>query len=168
MESWKEIKGYESIYEVSNYGKVRRVLPSGKNSQRKVVKGTTGYGEVMLSKDGIASLKRVHRLVAEAFIPNDDMSKTMINHIDGDKMNNHYKNLEWTDAKHNQLHSRRVLHNAVQSVICIEKGIQFPSIVSAAENTGADVSHILKVLKGSRNTAGGFHWKAAKWQDGVR
>ena len=158
-ETWKPVVGYEGIYEVSNVGNVRRVLGNGKYRQRKLVFGSRRYYEVMLSKDNQIQLWLVHRLVALAFIPNPDDSP-QVNHKDGDRTNNKVSNLEWVTAKANQLHSRRVLLNAVHPVLCIEKNIVYPSLAIAADLTGACSNHIWKVIHGRRNTAGGYHWKA--------
>ena len=109
-EIWKDIFGYDGMYQVSNLGRVRslkfgkvRVLRPGTNS--------AGYLIVILCKDGNRKYFLVHRLVAQAFIPNDDESKTQINHRNEDKAENKVSNLEWCSAKYNvtynDLHHRR-------------------------------------------------------------
>lgn len=85
-EEWKPVKGYEGLYEVSNIGRVRSLKRAATSGI--VLKQTMkhGYMHVCLSKENKPSTKRVHRLVAEAFIANP-MDKPVVNHIDGDKTN---------------------------------------------------------------------------------
>lgn len=112
-EEWRPIKG-TSIYEISNFGRVKRLKHTteymfyGKLTKQtfperifNIKKGPDGYYVVDLK--GLGS-KRVHRLVAEAFIPNDDPNKSVVNHKDGDTMNNHVSNLEWCTPKENTQH----------------------------------------------------------------
>ena len=108
QEMWKSIRGYEGLYEVSNLGRVRSLKRA--TTRGVVLKQTVkhGYMQVCLSKDGTPSTKRVHRLVAEAFIANP-MDKPVVNHINGDKTNNAVSNLEWATNSENELHSFRVL-----------------------------------------------------------
>ena len=97
MEEWKEIPGYEGLYEVSNKGNIRSLI------RNKIIKGFInrgGYRLVGLSKNGIRKKIAVHSLVAQAFIPNLD-GLPQVNHKDEDKSNNSVENLEWCDAKYN-------------------------------------------------------------------
>lgn len=95
MEVWKDIKGYEGLYQVSNWGRVKRV---GKYI---LAQGYVhGYLKVVLSKDNKCKNFRVHRLVADAFIPNPD-NLPYINHINEFKDDNRVCNLEWCDAMYN-------------------------------------------------------------------
>lgn len=100
-EEWRPIRGYESLYEVSNYGNVRSI-----NRRIELKQETTekGYKRVWLIKDGKGQHKKVHRLVAEAFIPNPD-NLPQINHISGDKSDNRVCNLEWCDNRYNTIDS---------------------------------------------------------------
>ncbi len=95
-EQWKPINGFET-YEVSNYGQVR-------NSKRnKIMKPATlanGYLQLGLSKNGVPSLFKIHRLVAAAFITNPS-EKPHIDHIDGIKTNNNVNNLRWATVSEN-------------------------------------------------------------------
>lgn len=159
-EVWRPVAGYEGVYEVSNMGNVRRILGNGKYRNRKLVYGSRNYYEVMLCMNNKRQLCLVHRLVARAFIPNPN-NLPQVNHKDGDRGRNSIDNLEWVTAKENQLHSRRVLLNAVHPVYCVEKQVLYPSLAIAAECTGACLSHIWKVINGRRQTAGGYHWLPA-------
>lgn len=99
-EHWKDIDGYDGLYQVSDFGRVR----SHKSGEWKVLKPKTngrGYLQVGLYKGKKAKLFLVHRLVADAFIPNTDSSKTLINHIDECKQNNRVDNLEYCTPKYN-------------------------------------------------------------------
>ena len=97
MEEWKNVIGYEGLYEVSNKGNVRNVR---RNKLLRLSKTKYGYIQVGLSKNGIRTMFQVHRLVAQAFIENSD-NLPQVNHKDEDKTNNNVTNLEWCDAKYN-------------------------------------------------------------------
>lgn len=110
-EIWKDIPGYEGIYIVSSFGRIRNLVsgkfikPSQKND---------GYCRVCLSKNGCGKCINIHRLVAQVFIPNPD-NLPQVNHRDEDKTNNVADNLEWCDAKYNinygTSQQRRILTN---------------------------------------------------------
>ena len=111
-ETFKPVRGYEGLYEVSNFGNVKslqRTCTSKENSlrkvQEKVLKLFTvkGYWYVCLNNKGLKQY-RVHKLVAEAFIPNSN-KLPYVNHIDGDKLNNLVTNLEWCTPKENAIHA---------------------------------------------------------------
>ncbi len=101
MEQWKDIEGYEGIYEVSNYGKVRRIDTGYVMKERLTF---DGYVKATLTTNSKAKDFRVHRLVANAFIPNPDNKET-VNHKDGNKLNNHISNLEWATRSEQTQHS---------------------------------------------------------------
>ena len=103
MEEWKNIIGYEGLYEVSNKGNVRNVR---RNTLLKLSKNNYGYINVYLYKNGIRTGFRVHRLVALTFIPNPD-NLPQVNHKDEDKNNNSVDNLEWCDHKYNVNYGHR-------------------------------------------------------------
>ena len=110
QERWKDIEGYDGMYQVSDLGRVRS-RKSGEWMVRKSVKNKDGYLTVCLFKDNKVNGFFVHRLVASAFIPNSDETKTIINHINEDKTDNRVSNLEWCDRKYNNtyndIHHRR-------------------------------------------------------------
>lgn len=99
-EHWKDIDGYDGMYQVSDFGRVR----SQHSGEWKVLKGgkqSNGYLSVGLCKDRKCKSVTVHRLVANAFIQNRDESKTQINHINFVKTDNRVSNLEWCTAQYN-------------------------------------------------------------------
>lgn len=105
MEVWKDIKGYEGHYQVSNEGKVRSI----KRKEPKLLtllNHSMGYYVINLCKPKTKMIQvKVHRLVADLFIPNHGDDTTIVNHIDGDKKNNRVSNLEWTNHGGNLKHS---------------------------------------------------------------
>lgn len=102
-EIWKDITGYEGLYQVSNIGMVRSLnyRRTGRVQLLKLYKDRGGYLNVVLCKDGKEKRNLVHRLVAEAFIPNPD-NLPQVNHKDENPSNNRVENLEWCDCKYNQ------------------------------------------------------------------
>lgn len=170
-EIWKDIKGYEGLYQVSNLGRIKRLRFINKNTniERERIKNLKlrkdGYLEVSLYKKGKGKSVQVHRLVAQAFIPNPT-SKLQVNHIDGIKTNNKVSNLEWVSISENAIHSSRVLKNNVRKVNQYDlKGIHlatYSSIKIASEITGIKASSISNVLGKRRNKAGNYIWKYDK------
>lgn len=108
MEIWKDIPGYEGRYQVSNIGRVRRLLFHNKPCPRvkQIMAGTycKGYLTVGLYDGETTKSVGIHRAVALAFIPNPD-NKPETNHKDSNKSNNHVSNLEWCTTQENILHS---------------------------------------------------------------
>lgn len=113
MEIWKDIEGYEGLYQVSNLGRVkalkRKIKKSDGSTQiyrERILKydKSISYLRIKLCKNGIETKYLIHRLVAETFIDNPD-NKPQVNHIDGIKTNNCVQNLEWCTAKENVIHS---------------------------------------------------------------
>lgn len=135
MEIWKDVKGFEGYYEVSDLGRVRRLdrydygcgyarFYKGRILKNLVYK-KTGYFHVQLCKCGTIINKSVHRLVAEAFIPNPD-NLPQVNHKDEDKSNNCVDNLEWCDAVYNMNYGTRQTRS-IQTKI--ERGLADPETV---------------------------------------
>lgn len=134
MEEWRDIKGYEGLYQVSNEGRVKslaRVWIMGKGGKRhkgettmKVPKSSR-YCRITLTKDGIETNKSVHRLVAEAFIPNPN-NYPIINHKDENTRNNNVENLEWCDYQYNNTYNDRHI-KAAPKISESRKGIPPPN-----------------------------------------
>ena len=157
MEIWRDIPGYLGVYQVSNFGNVRRC---GRKQNLCYVK-RNGYLVVHLSNVN-AKLYYIHRLVALAFVPNPD-GLPQINHKNEIKTDNRAENLEWCTAKYNNAygtgreraaksHSKAVGQYTTGGILVAT----YDRIKDAREKYG---SHIFSVLAGRRKTAGGFIWK---------
>lgn len=108
-ELWKDMVGYEGRYQVSSHGRIRSILSNHGRRQERMkavnVRSTTcQYLYVQLSVLDKSSCEAVHRAVAKAFVPNPE-NKPMVNHIDGDKLNNNACNLEWVTCSENHKHA---------------------------------------------------------------
>lgn len=117
-EVWKDIEGYEGLYQISNTGKVKSLGRKGVDRigrkysfPEKVIKftiGTSGYPTThLVSEDSIRETIMIHRIVAKTFIPNHE-NKHDVNHIDGNKQNNLLSNLEWMTRSENINHSYKI------------------------------------------------------------
>lgn len=167
MEIWRDVKGYEGIYQISNLGS----LKSNKGYKKASV-NQDGYYQTTLYKNGVKRNVLVHRLVAEAFLPNPQNKRT-VNHLDGNKLNNKLVNLEWATNKEQTQHAMKKL--GFKSVItdkCRNKQIElhqrkvkrsdgtiFNSIKEASLGDDLVRRHISEVCKGKRKTAGGYSWE---------
>lgn len=181
QEEWKDIKGFEGQYKISNMGRVwsvsRTVRIGGKTGTcqtkdliMKQITDAKGYKRVCLNENGKTKFKPIHRLVAEAFIPNKE-GKPQVNHKDGDKTNNNVNNLEWCTNSENQKHAYRLGLNKVtgragRSKIAVKQISNKNEIVAihcslneACRVTGVYAQNIRKVLLGIRKTAGGYKWE---------
>ena len=167
MEHWKAIAGYEGLYEVSDMGRVKS-LWYGKDRILKPGKSGMGYLKVGLCKDGNLKQLLVHRLVAEAFIPNPNNLET-VNHKDEDKTNNEISNLEWMSMKDNinyGTHNKRVAESLSKQVKMFDKSTgellaTFYSTREAERVTGIAQSNIRSCCNGKRKSAGGYIWRYA-------
>lgn len=174
MEVWKDIGGYEKYYQVSNKGRVKKLEIKIKNElgrTRKYHERITkqrirnGYLYVELSKNNIAKKYSVHRLVALGFVENKE-NKKFVNHINGVKTDNNYKNLEWVTHKENIIHSHRIglrpkYHKGKKVVQIDSDGYilkEFESVAQAHRKTGICKSSIGRACRGEYRHAGGFHW----------
>lgn len=175
-EIWKDIDGWNGLYQISNTGKVRRVFKN-KTRELKGTMKTGGYKGVFLKTPEKFKGELVHRLVAEAFIPNPE-NLPCINHKDEDKWNNKIDNLEWCSYKYNNNYgtrnkrvSKTKTNNTynMKSVLCIETGVIYPTLYEVERQTGISAQAVFMCCKGTvyskskgftkRHTAGGYHWK---------
>lgn len=164
----KDVVGFEGRYSVTSCGEVFSHLTK---KWMKTPVGKRGYPNLnLMDKNGQPHLKTVHRLVAEAFIPNPN-GLPEVNHKDGDKRNNNVRNLEWVTQRENNLHARRTgLHKSDgdKKVVQIQDGViiaRYKSISEAERQTGINRATIGNVCRGysykgrHNRTAGGFVWK---------
>lgn len=181
-EEWRDIEGYEGLYQVSNFGRVKSLSRYARmkgNSAREVkerilkLDNVNGYRAVGLSINGHVHTYRVHRLVAKAFIPNPH-NLPYINHKDEVRSNNKVSNLEWCTPLYNNLYGTAIERKKEKLKYCnhsrsARKVAQysldgklinvFESIAEAYRKTGA--RHIASVCCGKANhrTAGGYIWR---------
>jgi hypothetical protein len=162
-EKWKDVVGYEGVYQVSTIGRVKRI-DSGKILRIAIRKD--GYATVSLWKNNIGKSFCVHRLVALSFLENPE-GKPMVNHIDSNKSNNNISNLEWCtrceNAKHGydfgNVRPPRLDKKVWKVSLSGERIKMYMSIRDAAKDNNADDSHITKVLKGKLNKTANFKWE---------
>lgn len=151
MEVWRDIKGYEGLYQVSNLGDVKRIKGERCYYDRiiKQKKSWSGHMYVMLSKDGIRKNLRVHRLVADSFIPNPN-NYPIINHRDENPSNNNVDNLEWCTQKYNMNYGtiiQRARENNPQCIKCKIDDTIYLSIGEAARALGINYIVLCNRLK---------------------
>lgn len=150
MEKLKDIKGYEGLYGITSCG---RVWSYRRNKFIKPFKPSkSDYLCVNLYKDNTRKAFLVHRLVAEAYIPNPD-NLPQVNHKDEVKTHNWINNLEWCDAKYN------IRYSHGKKVKCIETGEIFNSAAEAGEAVNRNKWNISAACAGIQKTCGGYHWQ---------
>lgn len=152
----RDIQGYEGLYGITSCGRVWNYKSQKflKPANRK------GYLIVCLCKDGIKEMYFIHRLVADAYIPNPD-HKPQVNHKDEDKTHNYINNLEWTTAGENYNYgtrTERIAKALFKAVYCVELDKTFDSMNEAERQTNINHGSISSCCKGNRSTAGGYHW----------
>ena len=165
-EIWRDIKGYEGKYMVSNLGRAKSLNynNTGKEGIMKPQDNGDGYLFVQLCKDGKVKNCRINRLVAMAFLPNPN-NLPEVNHKDENTKNNRVDNLEWCTRQYN------VDYSLSKAVIGIDKVsgliLEFPSTREAERQTGISKGNICDCLKGRVKSAGGFYWHYASESEEV-
>jgi len=177
-EIWKSIEGFEELYEVSNFGRVKSLeklgsVYAGKGKPRKkfiikekLIEGwVQEYQVIELRKNGKGHSKKVHRLVAEAFIPNT-YGKPQVNHIDENKLNNRLNNLEWVTAEENVNHGTalvRRIKSQSKPILATKEDtkIYFKSIKEASDYLKVNRSCISHSLAGRAKKIKGFTFEFA-------
>lgn len=180
-EIWKDIDGYENLYQVSNLGNVRSLNYRHTRKPNNIAKAKNrdGYSTVRMNKFGKRAVKQIHQLVAKTFIPNPE-NKPEVNHKDGNKENNQVSNLEWVTSKENTKHAIDVLqfnflpnrkitggkHHAAKPVYQYEKNgnliKKWGCVSDAARYLNHRPDNIIKNCNGQLKSAYGFIWKYAE------
>ena len=165
--AWVEVNGFPN-YDVSSNG-----IVMSRRTGKRLYQTTTkcGYLQVHLWNNGKCRNTLVHRLVAEAFVPNPER-KPQVNHKNGDKTDNRAENLEWVTASENQHHrydnlgKKKTTWNVVAAndvcrkpVFCIETGEIFRSITDGARSMGKNASMLSEHLHGKADSFCGKHWR---------
>ena len=175
METWKNIKGYEGLYQVSNMGRVKglerkvRHWRGGERIQKerilKPIADRCGYQVVNLHTGGKQKKFAVHRLVCEAFCENPE-NKPEVNHINENKTDNRASNLEWCTRIENVNHGTRNKRSGKTQSKPVGQYTRsgelvklWPSTIEAERQAGFDCGQISRVANGKRKTHKGFVWK---------
>ena len=170
-EKWKDIIGYEGYYKVSNLGNILSLNYKRTGHPQllslRIGHKRNNYVDVMLTKNGKQKRYKIHRLVAEAFIPNPN-NYPQVNHKDCNPLNNKVDNLEWCNAKYNINYSDRSIKfgktvgcKVIQYSLKGEEIETFYSIGEAARITGLHKTNIYDAVSGKQKTCGGYIWKKA-------
>ena len=183
-EVWKPIKGYEGLYEVSNYGRVRSldryVNSASSKTGYQLAKGRilkqcinteTGYSVIQIYKNHKKKGCNVHKLVAEHFIPNPNNYRT-VNHKDGNKANNKVDNLEWVSQSDNLIHSYKELKRPVNKPSVHKQKIYYTtkngkvyyaeSIAEASRQTGVSETQIRRLINNKKPSRDGYTFSIIK------
>lgn len=187
IEEWRDIEGYEGLYQVSNLGRVKsleRIIEDVNNGRiytkkekiLKSAKDTHGYYTVCLCKNSKLRTISIHRLVALHFIPNDNPTeKTQVNHKDEDKTNNRVDNLEWCTQVYNLRYGTAIARRAIKqrNGSLSKKVLQmdlngnviatYPSLKEIERQMGYCITPIVNCCNGKPkyNTAYNYKWKYA-------
>ena len=170
-EIWKDVVGYEGLYQVSNSGKIRSLSEQYYLQEKKPQVNNYGYLTVLLYKNCKQTRKTVHRIVAEAFLPNPNCLP-QINHIDENKKNNDVSNLEWCDALYNnQCYARnhpnlnrtgkRSKHKVLQLTLDGEVVKEWKNSRTIFVETEMSDWSISQCCRGIWKTAYGYKWQYA-------
>ena len=173
-EIWKDIAGYEGLYQISSLGRVKSLGNKSNHKKPIILKQSLvmQYLCVGLTKNSKGKMYKVHRLVADAFIPNPK-NKPQVNHINGNKIDNRVENLEWNTESENLKHafknglkkqyigsensrSKQVKQIEIKTNVVINV---FGSIREAERITGVPHSNITKCCNNDYKSAGGYIWR---------
>lgn len=162
-EIFKDIEGYEQLYQISNLGRVKSLnyRHTGKEKILKQKTGKDGYCIVGLCQQNKRKFYYVHRLVGQAFIENPN-NYPMVNHKDENKENNCVSNIEWCDAKYNTNYGtaiERRVEKLSKPVMCIETGEIYSSTRELERQLGFGQGNISQCCNGKRKTAYGHTWR---------
>lgn len=177
MEKWRDIEGFPG-YQVSNLGRVR----SFRKGKPRILKpnsgGRTGYPYIGIYCDGKIYTKKIHRLVATAFIQNPD-NLPIVNHIDGNRENARLENLEWCSQSRNIVHAfntgrktitKKTIDAVIESIVkrCSKPVAQlsmdgaiitiWPSARTVHRELGINDTSVTRCCNGKRKSAGGYRW----------
>lgn len=168
-EVWKDCKGYEGLYQVSNVGRVK-ALPrerinhtGGRWIQPEMIMATRlnsdGYECVCLTNHNhIRKAERIHRLVAIAFLENPNKYPE-VNHKNCIRHDNRVENLEWVSRKENCAYTSKMGHKSNKKIMCIETGQIFSTSTEASKVNGGDSGNIRKSARSNgKNSVFGFHY----------
>lgn len=184
-EIWRDIKGYEGLYQISNLGRIKSLdhYVKAKGNSKRLVKGCIlnlnqtkwGYYIVCLFKNGVRNYYSVHRLVAMTFPDLVDWTEDtkgkpfdeiVVNHKNQIKTDNRVDNLEWCTVIYNNNYGDRMIRankNHSKPVLQFTKDMvfvaEYPSIKEATKQTGIYTGNITACCKGRLKTTGGFIWK---------
>ena len=164
-EIWKDIKGYEGIYQVSNLGRVK-ALNYRRTKKEKIMKSINdnrGYLFVKLYKNNEHKNFKIHRLVANAFIENHNNYEE-INHIDECKTNNYVNNLEWCNHKYNMNYgtgNKRRSEKYKKGIYCLETDKIYNSIKECTKELDISKTSIGFVLNGRQKQTKGYTFRYA-------
>lgn len=173
-EVWKDIKDYENLYKISNYGRVKsleRITYCGNRLKPRILKSSInkyGYECIYLTKYAKTKTLSVHRLVGIAFMPNEK-NLPEINHKDENKLNNHVDNLEWCTHKYNSSYGTRVARIIPKTIDKTRTEVDqytldgkflktWYSMNEASRTLGISQQNISKCCYNTRNSAGGYKW----------
>lgn len=175
---WKSIKGFDNKYFVNESGEIMSSFPGKKSRILKPISKSYGYQKVNLQKGSCISQVSIHRVVAEAFLPNPE-GKKQVNHKNGNKHDNRVENLEWVTPSENTRHSFAVLgkkspnlgkrgkKNPLSRAVC-QYDLQgyyvgaWNSISDAARFYACNPCQIINNIKGRTKTCHGFMWRYEK------
>lgn len=179
MEEWRDIRDFEGLYQISNMGRIKSLARPCKGYGDKYavdriikpLKMANGYLEAVMFRDGKRTIRMLHRVVAEAFIPNPN-DLPFINHKDENPQNNNVENLEWCTPKYNANYGNRqkkcrqssLKHYKPVYQMDMDGNIikRWECMNDAMRALSIDSTQISRVCKGKNCTAGGFIWRYAE------